>query len=404
VPPPGPRTCRGAKRRGRGPPSNLPPVPSAHAFRLVGPRPRPPRSPRARVTGRGSPCRLVPLPEARTDDAKFAHRREANRWQELPATSSKANFAVGVVGIAERVVAAEAGVAVVLGGRRRSLRRRPPSRGKASESASSSSAISSIERLWAIISSRVDMSTPVVTGVADRRRRDPQVDLLGAGVAQHADDLAGGVCPAHDRVVDDDDPLPGDDLRQWVELQPQPRACAAPGRAGIKGPRHVAVLDQAIVAWQPQRRVRSPAARRVAGVRQPRSPGRPSTGDSCQSSSPIFPRTCCSTPAPRGRLSGAGEVDVLEDAGRLALGLDHLAASPSPAPRSGLTISPGCTSRISSAPMMSKAQLSEATTKRSPKPAQRERPDPVRVAEGDDRVLGHHHRRVGALHSAASPR
>ena len=31
-------------------------------------------------------------------------------------------------------------------------------------------------------------------------------------------------------------------------------------------------------------------------------------------------------------------------------------------------------------------------------PAQRERPDPVRVAEGDDRVLGHHHGRVGALH------
>ena len=30
-------------------------------------------------------------------------------------------------------------------------------------------------------------------------------------------------------------------------------------------------------------------------------------------------------------------------------------------------------------------------------PAQRERPDPVRVAEGDDRVLGHHHGRVGAL-------
>ena len=29
------------------------------------------------------------------------------------------------------------------------------------------------------------------------------------------------------------------------------------------------------------------------------------------------------------------------------------------------TISPGCTSRISSAPMMSKAQLSEATTNRS---------------------------------------
>ena len=30
-------------------------------------------------------------------------------------------------------------------------------------------------------------------------------------------------------------------------------------------------------------------------------------------------------------------------------------------------------------------------------PAEAERPDPVRVAEGDDRVLGHHHGRVGAL-------
>ena len=30
-------------------------------------------------------------------------------------------------------------------------------------------------------------------------------------------------------------------------------------------------------------------------------------------------------------------------------------------------------------------------------PAERERPHPVRVAEGDDRVLGHHHGRVGAL-------
>ena len=32
-----------------------------------------------------------------------------------------------------------------------------------------------------------------------------------------------------------------------------------------------------------------------------------------------------------------------------------------------------------------------------PEPAERERPDPVRVAEGDDRALGHHHGRVGAL-------
>ena len=35
-------------------------------------------------------------------------------------------------------------------------------------------------------------------------------------------------------------------------------------------------------------------------------------------------------------------------------------------PSVSATSSPGCTSRISSAPMMSKAQLSEATQKRSP--------------------------------------
>ena len=46
---------------------------------------------------------------------------------------------------------------------------------------------------------------------------------------------------------------------------------------------------------------------------------------------------------------------------------------------------------------MSKAQLSEATTKRSPSRPSAERPHPVRVAEGDDRALGHHHGRVGAL-------
>ena len=44
--------------------------------------------------------------------------------------------------------------------------------------------------------------------------------LARAGLSQHADDLPGRVA-AHDRVVDDDDPLAGDDLRQRVELQAQ---------------------------------------------------------------------------------------------------------------------------------------------------------------------------------------
>ena len=40
----------------------------------------------------------------------------------------------------------------------------------------------------------------------DRRRGDPDVDLGGAGLAQHPDQGALGVA-AHDRVVDDDEPL-----------------------------------------------------------------------------------------------------------------------------------------------------------------------------------------------------
>ena len=39
-----------------------------------------------------------------------------------------------------------------------------------------------------------------------RRRRHPEVHLGRAGLAQHRDDLAGGGA-AHDRVVDDDEPL-----------------------------------------------------------------------------------------------------------------------------------------------------------------------------------------------------
>ncbi len=61
------------------------------------------------------------------------------------------------------------------------------------------------------------------------------------------------------------------------------------------------------------------------------------------------------------------------------------------------TISPGRTSRIIFAPMMSKAQLSEATTKSVVELAERQRPNAVRVAEGDHRVLGHDHGREGAL-------
>ncbi len=61
------------------------------------------------------------------------------------------------------------------------------------------------------------------------------------------------------------------------------------------------------------------------------------------------------------------------------------------------TISPGCTSRISSAPMMSKRTALRGDHESLVQTTERERSHPVRVAKGDDRMLGHHHRRVGAL-------
>ena len=58
---------------------------------------------------------------------------------------------------------------------------------------------------------------PVEAGRDDRRRRDPDVHLLGARVEEERDDLPRRVA-ADDRVVDEDDALAGH-LRERVELQ-----------------------------------------------------------------------------------------------------------------------------------------------------------------------------------------
>ena len=52
-----------------------------------------------------------------------------------------------------------------------------------------------------------------------RRRGDAHVHLERAGLAQHPHQRALGVA-AHDRVVDDDQPLAADDVAQRVELEP----------------------------------------------------------------------------------------------------------------------------------------------------------------------------------------
>ena len=92
---------------------------------------------------------------------------------------------------------------------------------------------------------------------------------------------------------------------------------------------------------------------------------------------------------------GAREVDVLEDAVRRAVGGNDL-------PR----LQPALGQRHQLARSDLAHQLAADDVERAAlggdaeavaELAQRERPDPVRVAEGDHRALRHHHRRVGAL-------
>ena len=92
-----------------------------------------------------------------------------------------------------------------------------------------------------------------------RRRGDPHVHLDGAGLAQHPDQRALGVA-AHDRVVDDDQPLAADDVAQRVELEPD--AQLPDGLARLdEGAADVGVLDQAQAvgdAARPRRSRRRP--------------------------------------------------------------------------------------------------------------------------------------------------
>ena len=75
------------------------------------------------------------------------------------------------------------------------------------------------------------------------------MDLKRASVTQHLDDLTRRIA-AHDRIIDDDQLLATDDLRQRVELQPQ--SLLAQFLAWLnERPGDVTVLDEAIVLRQP---------------------------------------------------------------------------------------------------------------------------------------------------------
>ena len=206
----------------------------------------------------------------------------------------------------------------------------------------------------------------------------------GARVAQHLHDLARRVA-AHDRVVDDDEPLARHDLGQRVELHPQ--AVLAQLLPGLdERARDVAVLDQPVVlreAGGPREAARG----RVAGVRhRDHEVGvdRRLAGEDLAHP----PARDLQHLAAQARV-GPREVDVLEDAQRAARRPRPPAASAA-RPAVSETISPGCTSRRNvRADDVERAGLRRDAVAVA-EHAQRQRAQAGRVAERDHAVLGHH--------------
>ena len=231
----------------------------------------------------------------------------------------------------------------------------------------------------------------VVAGMADRRRGDPHVDLGRARVAQHLHDLARRVA-AHDRVVDDHEPPAAHDLGQRVELQPQ--AVLAQLLAGLdEGPRHVAVLDEAVVLGQAGR-AREAARRGVAGVGHRDDEVGRRRGRLARQDLPHPPARGLQDVAAHARV-GPREVDVLEDAEGLARALDDLARADAVlADRDELA------GRDVAQPLgaddVEGARLGGDAVAVADH-AQHERAHAGGVAEGVDALLGHDHRREGAV-------
>ena len=84
--------------------------------------------------------------------------------------------------------------------------------------------------------------------VEDRGRADPQVDLGRAGAAEQGHDLLGGGA-ADDRIVDDDEAPPANDVSERVELHAD-TALAHRLRWLDERPAHVAVADHALAVRQ----------------------------------------------------------------------------------------------------------------------------------------------------------
>ena len=143
----------------------------------------------------------------------------------------------------------------------------------------------------------------------DRRARDAHVHLGGARLAQHPHERPLGVA-AHDRVVDDDEALAGDDLAQRVELEPD---AELPDRLRRLDERaaDVGVLDQALrvrdaaLLGEADRRRRPRLGDRDDEVGVGRAPRRPACGRSAPARcSPSGRRSWCR--GGRGRRTRTG--------------------------------------------------------------------------------------------------
>ena len=197
--------------------------------------------------------------------------------------------------------------------------------------------------------------------------------LARPGLADHAHDLARGGA-AHDRVVDQHDALALEHLAHRVELELDAEVPDRLLRLDEGAP-DVVVADQAPARTGSRSPGRSRARRRCPS-RAPGRPRRPRPGCSCASCRPSRLRDWQHAAAEDDRCPGARSRRARRCSARSAPGRNGLSER---IPSASTTIiSPGSTSRRNSAPIRSKAQVSEATTVRAVRAAEHERPEAPR--------------------------
>ena len=219
------------------------------------------------------------------------------------------------------------------------------------------------------------------------------MDLARAGAAQHAHDLPARGAP-DDRVVDEDDPAAGNDLPNGVELDADPEVTRR--RIGLdEGPADVPVLDQPHLAGD------------AAGIRVPHRRGGPRVGhgDHGIRRDRVLAGEETAHPAPDlvhvlalDHGVRAREVDVLEDARGPADDRKHLDRAHAGGVRHH-QLSRADLAEVFPADLVERAAL-RGEHDRAAEPAERQRPDPVRVSKGHEGILRHRHDGVRAADPA----